>query len=173
QILLNQSGAAMTSASEMRQIAQIYTEALRQLGVQASVTMLDSAQYVERTNNYDFDMTWYDRALSLSPGNEQLLYWGSAGVSEPGTRNWMGMNAPAAEAMIAEMLNSESHEDYLAAVQALDRVLVSGRYVIPTGFSPVSRLAHDARLKFPDDIPVYGDYPGFLPETWWRDQGVD
>ena len=61
---------------------------------------VDSAQYKERTNAYDFDMTPYIRSLSLSPGNEQMLYWGSAGVSEPGTRNWMGMNSPAAEAMI-------------------------------------------------------------------------
>ena len=67
------------------------------------VTLLDSAQYVERTNNYQFDMTWYERGLSLSPGNEQLLYWGHEGVTRTGTKNWMGMNAPAAEAMIAEM----------------------------------------------------------------------
>ena len=168
-ILLNQSGAAMTNASEMKQVAQIFVESLRQYGVRASVTTLDSAQYIERTNNYDFDMTWYDRALSLSPGNEQLLYWGADGVKVPGTRNWMGMDSPAAEAMIDAMLNAASPEDFLAAVHALDRVLTAGRYVIPAGYSPVSRLAHDAALKFPDQIPVYGDYPGFLPETWWHE----
>ncbi|WBU61064.1 extracellular solute-binding protein [Paracoccus albus] len=168
EILLNQSGAAMTSASEMKEIAQIFVEALRQYGIQAKVTSLDSAQYVERTNNYDFDVTWYDRALSLSPGNEQLLYWGAAGVTEPGTRNWMGMESPAAEAMISEMLTAASPEEYNAAVKALDRILTAGRYVIPVGYSPISRLAHDARLTFPEQIPVYGDYPGFLPETWWE-----
>jgi peptide/nickel transport system substrate-binding protein len=49
----------------------------------------------QRTTDYDFDMTHYIRSLSLSPGNEQLLYWGSAGATEPGTRNWMGINSPA------------------------------------------------------------------------------
>ena len=144
-----------------------------QYGIQVTVTMLDSAQYVERTNNYEFDMTWYDRALSLSPGNEQMLYWGRAGVTEPGTRNWMGMDSPAAEAMIAEMLTAASPEDYRAAVHALDRILTAGRYVIPAGYSPISRLAHDSALKFPAEIPVYGDYPGFLPETWWREDGAN
>ncbi|WBU54721.1 extracellular solute-binding protein [Paracoccus sp. SCSIO 75233] len=171
EILLNQSGSAMSSATEMKQIAEIYIQSLRQLGMQPTITTLDSAQYIERTNNYSFDMTWYDRALSLSPGNEQMLYWGSDGVTQDGTRNFMGMNSPAAEAMIAEMLNAGSREDFIAAVRALDRILTAGRYVIPAGYSPVSRLAHDAALKYPDEIPVYGDYPGFLPETWWRDSG--
>ena len=169
EILLNQSGAAMTSASEMKEIAQIFAESLRAFGVQVTITLLDSAQYVERTNNYNFDMTWYDRALSLSPGNEQLLYWGAAGVTEPGTRNWMGMDSPPAEAMIAEMLTATSPENYKAAVHALDRILTAGRYVIPVGYSPIGRLAHEARLKYPATIPIYGDYPGFLPETWWQE----
>ncbi|MFV0409585.1 MAG: extracellular solute-binding protein [Paracoccus sp. (in: a-proteobacteria)] len=171
EILLNQSGSAMTGASEMMQMAEIYSESLRQYGISPKITVLDSAQYVERTNNYAFDMTWYDRALSLSPGNEQMLYWGAAGVSEPGTRNWMGMNSAPAEALIDTMVNAQSREDFIATVKALDRVLTTGRHVVPAGYSPISQLAHDAQLKYPETVPIYGDYPGFLPETWWRENG--
>nr|WP_229583146.1 extracellular solute-binding protein [Paracoccus sp. S-4012] len=167
EILLNQTGSSMRSSSEVQQIVDIYLEALRPLGMQAQVTLLDSAQYVERTNNYRFDMTWYERALSLSPGNEQTLYWGAQGVTEPGSRNWMGMNAPAAEAMIAAMLGAETAGDYTAAVQALDRVLTAGRYVIPVGFPQVSRLARSARLAYPAQVPLYGDWPGWMPDAWW------
>ncbi|MCB2105779.1 MAG: ABC transporter substrate-binding protein, partial [Rhodobacteraceae bacterium] len=110
---------------------------------------------------------WYTRALSLSPGNEQMLYWGAAGVAEPGTRNWMGMNSPAAEAMISAMVGSRGQEDFIAATRALDRILTAGRYVIPVWFSRVSRLAHDRHLHYPARIPLYGDWPGFQPETWW------
>lgn len=169
EILLNQSGTAMRTSSETQQIVNIFIEALRPLGVTPRVTLLDSAQFIERTNNYQFDMTWYERGLSLSPGNEQRLYWGANGVTEPGTRNWMGMASPAAEAMIDTMLASEEAEDFTAAVQALDRILTAGRYVIPVSFSPVSRLAHAADLKFPEETPIYGDWPGFLPETWWQE----
>lgn len=169
EILLNQSGSAMRTASETQQIVNIYVESLRNLGVQPRVTLLDSAQYVERKNNYQFDMTWYERGLSLSPGNEQRLYWGHQGVTQPGTLNWMGMNSPAAEAMIDKMVNARSPEDFNAATRALDRVLTAGRYVIPVSFSPVSHLAHAASLKYPDTVPVYGDWPGFLPEVWWSD----
>ena len=147
--------------------ATIYVEGLKRLGIEARVVTVDSAQYKERTTNYDFDMTHYVRSLSLSPGNEQTLYWGSAGVTEPGTRNWMGMNSPAAEAMIATMVASKNPDDFVAAVQALDRVLTSGRYVIPIWYSDVSRLAHRKELKYPERLPLYGDWPGFQPEVWW------
>ena len=147
--------------------ATIYVEALKRLGIAATITTVDSAQYKERTNAYDFDMTYYVRSLSLSPGNEQTLYWGSAGVTEPGTRNWMGMNSPAAEAMIQTMLTSTDPADFTAAVKALDRVLTSGRYVIPLWYSDVSRLAHAKQLHYPDRLPIYGDWLGFQPDVWW------
>lgn len=169
EILLNQSGSAMRTASETQQIVDIYIEALRNLGITPKVTLLDAAQYVQRTNNYDFDMTWYERALSLSPGNEQLLYWGHDGVTLPGSRNWMGMNSPAAEAMIAAMQKAATPDEFTAAVRALDRVLTTGRYVIPVSFSPISRLAHSADLHYPETTPLYGDWPGFLPEVWWQE----
>lgn len=170
EVLLNQAGSAMRSSSEVQQIVDIYLESLRMLGISAEVTLLDSAQYVERTNNYQFDMTWYERALSLSPGNEQMLYWGAAGVTQPGSRNWMGMDMPAAEAMVEAMLSATDEATYSAAVQALDRVLTAGRHVIPVSFSPVSRIAHPARLKHPEAIPLYGDWPGWMPDVWWSSE---
>lgn len=154
-------------ADDIINAATIYVEGLKRLGIEARVTTVDSAQYKERTTNYDFDMTHYIRSLSLSPGNEQTLYWGSAGVTEPGTRNWMGMNSPAAEAMIATMVAAKDNTEFVAAVQALDRVLTTGRYVIPIWYSDVSRLAHRKELKYPERLPLYGDWPGFQPEVWW------
>ncbi|MGL6209395.1 MAG: extracellular solute-binding protein [Paracoccaceae bacterium] len=147
--------------------ANIYIEAMKRVGIDARLTTIDSAQYNERTKVYDFDMTQHIRSLTLSPGNEQMLYWGSAGVTEPGTRNWMGMNSPAAEAMIAAMLKATSREDFVPAVQALDRILISGRYVVPIWYSDKARIAHVKRLRFPERLPLYGDWPGFQPEVWW------
>lgn len=157
----------VTGQDEMGSAAEVYIEALKALGVQARLTKVDDAQYKDRTTNYDFDMTHYIRSLSLSPGNEQLLYWGAPGVTEPGTRNWMGVNSPAVEAMIAAMLKAPNAEDFTAATKALDRVLTSGRYVIPIWYSDLSRLAYSSDLKYPEKIPLYGDWTGFLPDTWW------
>ena len=105
--------------------------------------------------------------MSLSPGNEQTLYWGKEGVTVPGTRNYAGIDSPAAEAMIAEMLETRDPAEFQAAVQALDRVLTTGRYVIPFWFSDRSLIAHKAELRHPEALPVYGDWIGWLPEVWW------
>ncbi|MCY4461433.1 MAG: extracellular solute-binding protein [Albidovulum sp.] len=156
-------------AHDTMSIAEIYVESLKRLGISAVITLVDSSQYRERTDNYDFDMAWYQRSMSLSPGNEQRLYWGREGVDTPGTRNWMGVSSDAIEAMISAILEAREKEDFIAGVRALDRVLTSYRFVIPVWFSNFSRLAHKSELKYPETIPVYGDWAGFLPDIWWHD----
>jgi peptide/nickel transport system substrate-binding protein len=164
EIVLSQGSA------ENQAIINIYVESLARLGITPTVTTIDSAQYRERTDAYDFDMTWFARGVSLSPGNEQYLYWGCDMVDVPGSRNLMGVCNPAIDAMIDEMLTAESQEDYRAAVHALDRVLTSGRYVIPIWYSPVSRIAHVRELHYPERLPIYGDWMGFQPDVWWYEE---
>ncbi|WP_417721645.1 extracellular solute-binding protein [Salipiger sp.] len=160
-ILLNQG------SDEEESMINLYVQALSRIGVTPTVTVVDSAQYTERTRGYRFDMTSYWRGLSLSPGTEQRLYWGSEGVDTPGTYNWMGMKSPAAEAMIDKILAARSNEEFLAATHALDRILTTGRYVIPVYQYPVSLIAHAKELHFPDHLPVYGDWLDWQAQTWW------
>ncbi|MFT4151429.1 MAG: extracellular solute-binding protein [Paracoccaceae bacterium] len=160
-ILLVNGQADMISA------ASIWREALKRLGIDARIVTVDNAQYTQRVNAYDFDVTHYIRSLTLSPGNEQVLYWGADGVTVPATRNWMGMAAPAADAMIATMLNARDPAGFATAVRALDRVLTTGRYVVPLWYSPVARIAHDKHYHYPEKLPLYGDWPGFQPQVWW------
>lgn len=157
-------------SSETQQIADIYAAALSRLGITPTITTVEPAQMKERTNAFDFDMTWYQRGLSLSPGNEQLLYWGSEAADTEGSRNWMGVRSEAIDSLVGTMLTSESRDDYIAAVRALDRVLISGRYVIPTWYNPVARLAHARELRYPDTLPIYGDWIGFQPDVWWYEE---
>ena len=90
--------------------------------------------------------------MSLSPGQraDALLGLGAASTT-PGTRNYMGMDSPAAEAMIADMLATRDPDEFVAAVQALDRVLTTGRYVIPFWFADKSDIAYKADLQLPGD----------------------
>jgi peptide/nickel transport system substrate-binding protein len=157
----------VNGADTMIAAATIYIQALQRLGIEARIVTVDNAQYTERTAAYDFDMTHYIRSLSLSPGNEQNLYWGSAGVTEPGTRNWMGINSPAADALIAALLTTDDPAAFRDTVEALDRVLTSGRYVIPIWYAKIGRLAHRRELHYPERLPLYGDWIGFQPDVWW------
>nr|WP_281841751.1 extracellular solute-binding protein [Sinisalibacter aestuarii] len=157
------------NATESRQIIDIYTAALGRLGITPTITAVDAAQYVERGKALDFDMVPNSWAASLSPGNEQKLYWGSAQADAEGTRNWAGVKSPAVDAMIDTMLAATDQSEFNAAAHALDRLLAAGRYVVPIwSMQPnPSHIAHARQLHFPDYVPMYGDYLGFQPETWW------
>jgi peptide/nickel transport system substrate-binding protein len=155
-------------ANELQTIADLYLKALERLGIQAEIEVVDSAQYQLRIQDFDFDITDIRRQFSLSPGNDQRLYWGSDVANTPGSRNLMGVESAAIDAMVDAMLASRSHEDIQAAVRALDRLLTSGRYVIPIHTFGKARIAHDKALKYPaENLPLYGDSVYFLPEVWW------
>jgi peptide/nickel transport system substrate-binding protein len=151
-------------------VIEIYRTALERLGITAQIRPVDNAQYAQAEAAQDFDMMPFRRDLSLSPGNEQRLYWGAAGAGTPGTRNVMGMRMPAADAMIDHMLNTDSRDEFIAATRALDRVLMAGRYVIPIWTTNVDRIAHRMQLKFPENTPIYGDRIGWMPDVWWFEE---
>ena len=157
-------------ASEILSIADIYAEALGRLGMQVTVSQIDPAQYTERMNAFDFDMTYMQRAMSLSPGIEQRSYWGSEAATTPGSRNLMGVESPAIDAMIDRLLTSTEREDFIAAARALDRVVMAGRFTVPFWFTDRARIAHIRELRFPDRLPLYGDWIGFQPDVWWYEE---
>ncbi|MFC0281486.1 extracellular solute-binding protein [Falsigemmobacter intermedius] len=157
--------------AEIRAAATIWARSLSRLGITAQIQAVDDAQMTARLRDFDFDMTTLLRANSLSPGNEQVLYWGSANADAPGSRNVAGVKSPAVDALITQMLTATTPDDFRETVRALDRVLMAGRYVIPLWFADRSRLAHDSGLGYPADrLPVYGDAAGFLPDLWWRNR---
>jgi peptide/nickel transport system substrate-binding protein len=128
------------------------------------VRNVDPTQFEHRLLSFDFDMTEYHWEQSLSPGNEQLFYWGSDAAEQQGSRNYMGVKSKAIDAMIAGLLSATAREDFVSAVRALDRVLLSGFYVIPLYYPPSQWIARWTRIKHPSRTSLYG----YLPETWWH-----
>ena len=156
-------------STEDAAIAELYLRGLERLGITATIESVDDAQYFERIGTFDFDITTYRRSLSLSPGNEQRLYWGTTSADQPGSRNLMGTRNPAIDAMIDAMLGARDSADFIAATRALDRVLTAGRYVIPFWSYTEGRIAHVKEMKFPEALPIYGDGGQWMPEVWWWD----
>jgi len=177
-VMVNADGTPFTfeillriGGTENQTIIDIFVESLARIGVTPTVSVVDSAQYKERLDAYDFDMTYYRRGLSLSPGNEQYGYYGSESADQTGAHNLMGVKSPAIDAMIGRLLTTESQEDFVAAVKALDRTLTAGRYVLPIYQWNISRIAHAKELKYPDTLPIFGDWPGWQPDVWWYEEG--
>jgi peptide/nickel transport system substrate-binding protein len=155
----------LVKARDEERLALLFSQSLKRAGIAARVRMVDAVQYEGRRLTYDFDMIEYRWDQSLSPGNEQAFYWGSAAADQPGTRNYMGVKSAAVDAMIAALLKAEGRADFVAAVRALDRVLISGFYVIPLFYPPAQWIARWTTVGRPATTSLYG----YLPETWWRE----
>ena len=156
----------MVTTRDDERLALLFSQSLKRAGINAGVRVVDAVQFEGRRLAYDFDMIENRWDQSLSPGNEQAFYWGSAAADEPGTRNYMGIKSAAVDAMIAALLKAQTREDFVAAVRALDRVLLSGFYTIPLFHLPEQWLARWTRIARPATTSLYG----YLPETWWSER---
>jgi peptide/nickel transport system substrate-binding protein len=154
----------LTTTRDQERLALAFVRNLKQAGIEARVRTVDATQFERRRIAFDFDMMEYRWEQSLSPGNEQLFYWGSAAADQQGSRNYMGVKSKAVDSMIAAMLAATSRLDFVAATRALDRVLLSGFYVVPLYFPPVQWVAHWTRIEHPSRTSLFG----YLPETWWQ-----
>ena len=153
----------MLKGKEGEQLAIAWQQTLAKLGIQLAIRSVDASQFQQRQINYDFDTLLFNYTSSLSPGVEQVGRWGSATRDQPGTFNYAGVADPAVDAMIDAMLKAKRREDFVTAVRAYDRVLLSGAYVIPLYFRPERWVAHWKRIARPDVTPLQGPQ---LP-TWW------
>jgi peptide/nickel transport system substrate-binding protein len=154
----------MIATKDEERLALAYASMLRRAGIAARIRFVDSAQFEQRRQNYDFDVMPYTWQQSLSPGNEQAFYFGAAAADVPGTRNYMGAKNPAIDAMIAALLSARERPEFVSAVRALDRVLMSGRYILPLFHLPEEWIARWPEIARPDNLSLYGS----PPETWWR-----
>jgi peptide/nickel transport system substrate-binding protein len=152
---------AATRAQE--RLLLTFARALKQVGIEARIRQVDSAQYQRRKQTYDFDMIQYFWPVSLSPGNEQSFRWGSEAAVTEGSFNYPGIKNPAVDVMIETLLKAESRDEFVSAVRALDRVLLSGDYVIPLFYLPRQWVAHWNDLKRPEKTPLYG----YQIDNWW------
>jgi peptide/nickel transport system substrate-binding protein len=153
----------LVTTKEQERVAISFAQTLKLAGIAARIRVVDAVQYDQRRITFDFDMMQYRWEQSLSPGNEQAFYWGSASADEQGSRNYMGVRSPAIDAMIAAMLKATAREDFVAAVRALDRLLISGTYVVPLFYLPDQWVARWSYIRHPAVTPL----SGFVPESWW------
>ncbi|PWR20340.1 extracellular solute-binding protein [Zavarzinia aquatilis] len=136
------------------------------LGITAAIRTVDPPQYVDRVNNFDFDIVVGTFPQSLSPGNEQREFWGSLAADEKGSRNLIGIKDPVVDALIDKVIFAEDRAALVAACRALDRVLCWGYFVVPQWHITVDRIAVWDRFGRPETKPRYA--AGF-PDTWWYD----
>ena len=152
-------------SSQFERITLPFAKNLERLGVTARVRTVDTAQYRQRLDDFDFDMVVANWGQSLSPGNEQLDFWGSELATQPGSRNVIGIREPVVDELILGIVSATTRDDLVAHVHALDRVLQWGDWVIPQWHIGYDRLALWDKFGFPAVIPAQG----VQFDAWWID----
>ncbi len=137
---------------------------LERLGVKANLRTVDAAQHQVRIAAFDYDAMVWRWGVSLSPGNEQWIYWGSDAADAEGSRNYAGVRHPAIDAMIAALSDARSRKDLVAAARALDRILMWQRYVLPLYHRNADPVARWSDIHRPGSAPLYG----VDITAWWR-----
>jgi microcin C transport system substrate-binding protein len=153
----------MLSDPVEEKVALNWAHALKRLGVTATIHTVDSAQYQSRLAAFDYDVTMNKWFNSLSPGNEQMYFWGSAASDQKGSRNYAGVRDPVVDALAASIPNAKTREELIAATRALDRVLMAGHYMVPLYYLGADDIASWTRLHHPDKMSLYGN----VMESWW------
>ncbi len=154
----------LAASAAQERLFLVYARDLEKLGIKVRIRVVDSAQYQSRIKTYDYDMMQWRWPSSLSPGNEQLFRFSSEVARRDGSFNFAGVESKAVDAMIAAMLAAKESEEFVSAVRALDRVLLSGDYVIPLFHLEKQWVAHWADLVPPEATSLFG----YQLDTWWH-----
>lgn len=139
---------------------------LEKLGIDVSVRLVDTNQYIQRVRSYDFDVITQVLPQSDSPGNEQREYWHSDNVDVTGSRNYMGVNDPVVDELVSLIIQSPDRDALVQRVRALDRVLLNSHYAVPQWYLDVDRIAYWSSLERPETTPKNG----VDLTNWWAER---
>jgi microcin C transport system substrate-binding protein len=143
-----------------------YVRNLRRLGMEPSVRLVDSSQFINRVRSFDFDIILSGWGQSDSPGNEQRDYWGSKAAASPAARNFAAVRDPVVDELIELVITASDRDSLVARTRALDRVLLWGHYVVPNWHLPAQRLLWWNKFSRPAVTPKNGTSTSY----WWYDE---
>jgi len=141
---------------------------LAQIGIDASIRLIDAVQYRARVEAFDFEVTIQRMSMSATPGDSLRPYFSSQAAATKGSYNLAGIANPAIDALIEKAIGAETRVDLTNACRALDRVFRAGRYWVPQWFRATHPVAYWDVFSHPDKPAKYAQGVG-APENWWYD----
>ena len=153
----------VTTAFE--KVAQPMFKNMQLLGIDPRMRIVDSAQYKQRLDNFDFDMIVDRKMIGGVPGDELLAYFGSQSGKTAGGLNLAGIDDPAVDILVDKALKAQSRAELIVICRVLDRVLRAGQYWIPNWYSPNRRIAAWDFFGRPEAVPKLD--LGISSLWWW------
>ncbi len=156
----------LTSSSAIERVVLPYVENLKRGGIDATLNLIDHAQYEERQENFDYDMVIARFAMPASPSIELRRLFGSESADRPGTFNLAGLEDPVVDALIEEAIAAKTRKDLEVRIKALDRVLRAKHIWVPNWYKGSHWIAYWDVFGRPDAKPPYDRGDNF----WWIDE---
>ena len=141
-------------------------QALAQLGIKASMRLVDVSQYTNRIRRHDYDALAQSHDLLMPPTLELRANFHSTAAGQEGSRNYAGVSHPAVDYLIEKAEAAETLDEMIAACRALDRVLLWNYYLIPLYALDSRRTVFWDKFGRPPE-PLYR--PAY-PDGWWYDE---
>jgi microcin C transport system substrate-binding protein len=141
-----------------------YKRNLAQIGVNFEIRRIDAAQYLNRVMARDYDMIVTGYSVSSSPGMELYNNFGSKGARDPGSSNYMVLQNPAVDTLIAGLVNADKKSTMVDYAHCLDRVMQWGYYWIPNYYPPGASTLWWNRFG----IPKVQASNAEAIDTWWE-----
>ncbi|MFT4716841.1 MAG: microcin C transport system substrate-binding protein [Paracoccaceae bacterium] len=156
----------LNDSPSFERIMNPYIENLKRLGVDAFLHNVDSAQQTEREKNFEFDIIVRRYGMSLTPGLELRGIFSSAAANLKGSRNIMGLENPAIDALIDVIEQAKTRAELNVAVKAFDRALRSLHIWVPQWHNSFHNIAYKDVFGRPDNLPPFA--MGEI-DFWWYD----
>ncbi|OAP45324.1 bicyclomycin resistance protein [Sinorhizobium saheli] len=156
----------MSQNAGQEKIALAFQRFLAPLGIVATVRTVDDSQYQLRSQSFDYDVIIKSFPSSLSPGAEQISYWGSVSRDRQGSSNFAGVADKDVDKLINNILQARTPEDFTAAVRAHDRLLVNNSYLVPLYHLDAQWIARWKHIGRPSTTPLYG----YQLPAWWDER---
>lgn len=141
---------------------------LNMIGIATTARTLEVSNWLYRMRHGLFDATGRSFEPPNTPGIMLRNQVGSASAMSEGGQNWAGIRNPAVDAMVEHVMAARKPEDFYAATQALDRILLWNFYYVPGLGSPGYRLVYWDKFGQPEHT-VRLRLQAWL-DTWWWDE---
>lgn len=159
----------LMTGETMGRVLLPYILNLKRLGFEATLRQVDGPQYYERMRRFDYDMVVDVFAQSLSPGAEQVGFWGSTAADEAGNANTIGIKNPAIDSVIKKLGDAKSRDEIVLYTHVLDRLLRAGHYLVPLYGKSSTNVAYWNQYRHTAKLPTNAigiDY-------WWTDKAAE
>ncbi len=144
-----------------------YEQQLNRVGISTTVRVPEISNWAFRIRKREFNASVRSDSAWRTVGQSLRNRFDSAIADMEYGTNTFGMTDPAVDYLVDHILAASTHDEYEAAVKAVDRVIMWNFYHLPLGYLPGAPLVYWDKFGKPDGPPLER-----VPwaDAWWYDE---